>query len=63
MAERVNFRAEGDAVFFSHEPTINEDGSKSFSLGGPFCEIWVHLEDTEAIARRVADLLNKHWNE
>ena len=56
-------REECFAVHYQKPPRKNEDVSTSLSLNFPTLIVTAYLEDQEKIAQRVADILNKHWDD
>ena len=50
------------AVHYQKSPLRHDDGRTSYSLNFPTLIVTAYLQDQEAIAKRVADILNKHWD-
>ena len=51
------------AVLYQSAPVRTESGSTSHSLNFPVLIVSAYANDPEAIARRVVDILNEHWDE
>jgi hypothetical protein len=51
------------AVLYQSAPVRTEIGSISHSLNFPVLIVSAYANEPEAIARRVVDILNKHWDE
>lgn len=52
------------AVHYQKPPTRDEEaGTTSFGLRFPMLVIALYVEDQEAVAQRVADILNRHWDD
>jgi len=51
------------AVLYQSAPVRNESGSTSLSLNFPVLIVSAYANEPEAVARRVVDILNKHWDE
>lgn len=62
-----NFNREADgevyAVHYEGAPRKNEDGTTSFSMIMPALIVSGYIAEPEKIAQRVADILNKHWDD
>lgn len=50
------------AVHYQKPPTITENG-RSIGLRFPMLIMAGYLEQPEAVAQKVADILNKHWED
>ena len=51
------------AVFYQSAPVRTESGSTSHSLNFPVLIVSAYANEPEAVARRVVEILNKHWDE
>lgn len=57
-------RAACIAVLYQKPPTRNEEaGTTSYGLRFPMLIMANYLEDQQAVAERVAAILNKHWDD
>jgi hypothetical protein len=51
------------AVHYQRPPVTNDSGTTSVSLNFPVLIVTAYSSEPEKIARRVVDILNKHWDE
>jgi len=51
------------AVHYQRPPVTNDSGTTSLSLNFPVLIITAYSSEPEKIARRVVEILNKHWDE
>lgn len=51
------------AVHYQKAPKHHEGGGMSLSLKYPTLVVTGYLAEPEKIAQRVADILNKHWDD
>lgn len=51
------------AVLYQSPPVRTESGSTSHSLNFPVLIVSAYANEPEAVAHRVVDILNKHWDE
>ena len=51
------------AVLYQSAPVRTESGSTSHSLNFPVLIVSAYATEPEAVARRVVDILKKHWDE
>ncbi|MFT3967611.1 MAG: hypothetical protein QM690_17185 [Sphingobium sp.] len=59
---REDLRADCIAVHYQNPPTVTEQG-RSIGLRFPMLIMAGYLQDSEKVAQRVADILEKHWGE
>ncbi|MET4664899.1 hypothetical protein [Sphingomonas sp. PvP056] len=51
------------AVLYQSAPVRTESGSTSHSLNFPVPIVSAYANEPEAVARRVVEILNRHWDE
>ena len=62
--DREDLREPCIAVHYQNPPTRNEEaGTTSFGLRFPMLVMALYVEDQEKVAQRVADILNRHWDD
>lgn len=60
---REDLRSETVAVHYQKAPVRHDDGRTSISLTVPVLITSLYLQDQQAVAARVAKILNKHWDD
>lgn len=51
------------AVHFQEAPSTSDEGAKSIAWKFPALIVSDMVDDTESVANRVAELLEKHWDD
>ena len=60
--DREDLRGPCVAIHHQSKPKRTENGT-SFGLRYPMLILANYIDDADAVAQRVADILNKHWAE
>lgn len=51
------------AIHYQRPPVKHDDGRTSLSLNFPLLIMSFYASEQEVVAQRVADILNKHWDD